>query len=187
MSFINKIIYFFFLFFFPITIIGQDFPPVENYLNTDYGGENQNWAISQCDEGYMYIANNAGLLEYNGARWSLYPSPNKTILRYVNVIDGKIYTGGYMEFGYWERNEFGKLEYTSISEKIKDKIIEEDFWKIIKFDKFILWAGIFPPDMNFDSGKEILKDKKVITVYGDQDPFITPERMEEMELRNSTW
>ncbi|WP_298363746.1 triple tyrosine motif-containing protein [uncultured Lutibacter sp.] len=142
MSFINKIIYFFFLFFFPITIIGQDFPPVENYLNTDYGGENQNWAISQCDEGYMYIANNAGLLEYNGARWSLYPSPNKTILRYVNVIDGKIYTGGYMEFGYWERNEFGKLEYTSISEKIKDKIIEEDFWKIIKFDKFILFQSL---------------------------------------------
>lgn len=51
-----------------------------------------------------------------------------------------------------------------------------------QFDKFILWAGIFPPDMNFDSGKEILKDKKVITVYGDQDPFITPERMKEMEL-----
>lgn len=54
-----------------------------------------------------------------------------------------------------------------------------------QFDKFILWAGIFPPDMNFKSGKEILKDKKVITVYGDEDPFITPERMKEMELLSS--
>jgi predicted esterase len=54
-----------------------------------------------------------------------------------------------------------------------------------QFDKFILWAGIFPVDMNFESGKEILKDKKVITVYGDNDPFITPERMKEMELLSS--
>ncbi|MEQ9413758.1 MAG: alpha/beta hydrolase [Cyclobacteriaceae bacterium] len=54
-----------------------------------------------------------------------------------------------------------------------------------QFDQFILWAGIFPPDMNFESGKEILKDKKVITVYGDNDPFITPERMKEMELLSS--
>ncbi|MFZ1808190.1 MAG: alpha/beta hydrolase [Cyclobacteriaceae bacterium] len=54
-----------------------------------------------------------------------------------------------------------------------------------QFDKFILWAGIFPPDMNFESGKEILKDKKVIAVYGDNDPFITPERIKEMELLSS--
>ncbi len=53
------------------------------------------------------------------------------------------------------------------------------------FDKFILWAGIFPPDMNFESGKEILKDKKVITVYGDEDPFVTPERMKEMDQLSS--
>lgn len=53
------------------------------------------------------------------------------------------------------------------------------------FDKFILWAGIFPPDMNFESGKEIFKNKKVVTVYGDGDPFITAERMKEMELLTS--
>lgn len=50
-----------------------------------------------------------------------------------------------------------------------------------RFEKFILWAGVFPPDMDFESGKETLKNKKVITVYGDQDPFVTAERMKEME------
>ncbi|MBX2942104.1 MAG: alpha/beta hydrolase [Cyclobacteriaceae bacterium] len=53
------------------------------------------------------------------------------------------------------------------------------------FNKFILWAGVFPPDMNFESGKKILKGKKVITVYGDNDPFVTPERMKEMEYLSS--
>ena len=48
------------------------------------------------------------------------------------------------------------------------------------FDKFILWAGIFPPDMNFERGKEILGKKKVIAVYGSDDPFVTATRMQEM-------
>ncbi|HCM75632.1 MAG TPA: alpha/beta hydrolase [Cytophagales bacterium] len=52
----------------------------------------------------------------------------------------------------------------------------------VPFDRFVLWAGIFPPDMNFDAGKEIFKKKKIITVFGDEDPFITPERVAELEL-----
>ncbi len=120
----------------------QEVPPIKNYSSNDYNAENQNWAISQSSEKYIYIANNSGLLEFNGANWQLYPSPNNTILRYVNVIDDKIYTGGYMEFGYWEKNEFGKLMYTSLSEKIKADLIEEDFWKIIKFDSFILFQSL---------------------------------------------
>ena len=67
----------------------------------DYNAENQNWAISQSDDKFIYVANNSGLLEFNGAEWKLYPSPNNATLRYVSVIDAKIYTGGYMEFGYW--------------------------------------------------------------------------------------
>jgi hypothetical protein len=37
--------------------------------------------------------------------WELYPSPNETILRSVKVIGDKVYTGGYMEFGYWTRQK----------------------------------------------------------------------------------
>ncbi len=48
------------------------------------------------------------------------------------------------------------------------------------FERFILWAGIFPPDMNFERGKEILGKKKVIAVYGSDDPFVTAPRMQEM-------
>ena len=50
------------------------------------------------------------------------------------------------------------------------------------FNRFILWAGIFPPDMNFESGKNILGSKDVVAVFGNEDPFITPERKSEMEL-----
>ena len=51
----------------------------------------------------------------------------------------------------------------------------------IRFDKLILWAGIFPPDMDFDSGKEILKSKKIFHVYGKGDPFLSDSRFHEMK------
>jgi predicted esterase len=50
----------------------------------------------------------------------------------------------------------------------------------IKFNRLILWAGIFPPDMDFDSGKETLREKEVLLVYGNKDPFLTDERFGEM-------
>jgi predicted esterase len=49
------------------------------------------------------------------------------------------------------------------------------------FNRLILWAGLLPPDMDFEAGKRILKTKEVVMVYGDQDPFVTPDRLKEME------
>ena len=124
-------------------ITAQDLPPVENYSPQQYGGENQNWAISQSNEKYIYVANNKGLLEFNGANWQLYPSPNETIIRSVNVVDDKIYTGCYMEFGYWQRNNFGILVYTSLSKDVGIPLIkDEHFWNIINIDDWILFHSL---------------------------------------------
>ncbi|MFD1293313.1 triple tyrosine motif-containing protein [Lutibacter holmesii] len=120
----------------------QELPPIKNFTPNMYGAENQNWAISQSAQDYIYVANNSGLLEYNGADWKLYPSPNSTVLRSVNVIGSKIYTGCYMEFGYWEKDKFGKLIYQSLSDLIKDKLVEEDFWNIIEFESFVLFQSL---------------------------------------------
>jgi predicted esterase len=51
----------------------------------------------------------------------------------------------------------------------------------INFQRLILWAGIFPPDIDFKTTKEILKDKKTYMVYGKNDPFINDERISEMK------
>ena len=121
----------------------QELPPIENYASEDYGAGNQNWAISQSDEKYIYVANNTGLLEFNGAIWKLYPSPNGTIIRSVKVINDLIYTGCYMEFGYWEKDEFGNLEYNSLIPKLKEPLIEDEhFWNIIKFDDWVLFQSL---------------------------------------------
>jgi len=138
-----KSIFYIYIFFSFILIRAQEIPPIENYSPKLYGAENQNWSISQSSEKFIYVANNSGLLEFNGSKWRLYPSPNNTILRSINVSNGKIYTGAYMDFGYWERNEFKSLQYVSLSSKIKESLIEEDFWNIIKFDDYVLFQSLY--------------------------------------------
>ncbi len=132
-----------FVSFISLSIQGQELLPVQNFAPDVYQGETQNWDISQSAEKNIYIANNKGLLEYNGAGWKLYPSPNQTIVRSVNVQGTKIYTGCYSEFGYWEKDEFFNLRYTSLSEKIKDKLLEDEhFWKIICYHQWILFQSL---------------------------------------------
>lgn len=48
------------------------------------------------------------------------------------------------------------------------------------FERLILWAGIFPPDMDFRKGHEILSTKDVALVYGTQDPYLNDKRLQEM-------
>ncbi|WP_222983416.1 helix-turn-helix and ligand-binding sensor domain-containing protein [Flagellimonas meishanensis] len=134
-----------FCFFFLLSfgLFGQELPPIQNYAPSEYQAENQNWAISQSREKLIYIANSKGLLEYNGAKWTLFPSPNGTIIRSVKVVGDKIYTGCYMEFGYWTQDNLGRLVYTSLSEQIKKNLIEdEEFWGIFHMDKWILFQSL---------------------------------------------
>lgn len=123
--------------------VSQELPPIIKYGADTYLAGNQNWMISQDSEKYVYFANNYGLLQYNGANWSLYPAVNETIIRSVKVIHDKIYTGCYMEFGFWQKNSKGILEYTSLSAKIKDKIIDdEQFWTIIDYDQWVVFQSL---------------------------------------------
>ena len=129
--------------FFTILVKAQEIPPIQNFNSKIYEAENQNWSIAQDSKKNLYFANNSGLLEFNGAKWELYKSPNKTIIRSVKVIKNLIYTGCYREFGYWKRNQFGKLNYTSISKSFKKSLLEdEEFWNIIPLDKWILFQSL---------------------------------------------
>lgn len=121
----------------------QEQPPIQIYSSNDYGGENQNWSFAQTKNKYMYVANNEGLLEFNGANWNLYPSPNSTIIRCVKFLGNLIYTGSYREFGYWEKNDLGILVYQSLSQKFDVKFYEdEEIWNIHHIEDWILFQSL---------------------------------------------
>jgi predicted esterase len=56
----------------------------------------------------------------------------------------------------------------------------------IKFQRLILWAGIFPPDMNLESGKAALQEKEILLVHGKSDPFLNDARFAEMNTISSS-
>ena len=123
--------------------LSQDLPPIVKYPSAVYGAGNQNWMISQDKNRFIFFANNDGLLEFNGSNWILNPSPNETIIRSVKVIDEKIYTGCYMEFGYWKHETNGQLKYYSLSTSIKNKILDdEQFWNIINYEHWVIFQSL---------------------------------------------
>lgn len=125
------------------TVNSQELPPIEKFTPEDYNGGNQNWMISQASNKFIYVANHNGLLEYDGAKWKAYTSPNNTVVRAVNVIDSLVYTGSYMEFGYWMKNSVGILQYNSLIPELKMKMIDDEhIWNIISYDEWVLFQSL---------------------------------------------
>jgi len=50
-----------------------------------------------------------------------------------------------------------------------------------KLDRLILWAGIFPPDLDYPSEKGKFKSLNVNYVYGINDPYLSKDRLKEMD------
>ena len=98
--------------------------------------------VSQADNKNLYFANGTGLLEFNGTEWSLYPVPNNTIVRSVKVVGKKIFTGAYMEVGYWQENKYGTLDYTSLLDKFPEKVSDgEQFWHIENSEDIMIFQS----------------------------------------------
>ena len=130
-------------------------PSITNYKKSDYGGGTQNWDIDQDHNGNVYFANKNGLLQFDGVEWRAYRIPNSVDVRSVKVDNntGRIYVGGYGEFGYFESDANGQLVYASLSDLIKETNpdLSDFIWKIhIYEDKIIfqsfLTAYIFEND-----------------------------------------
>ncbi|MFS4493802.1 triple tyrosine motif-containing protein [Maribacter sp. 2308TA10-17] len=125
------------------SLASQELPPIQNFTPIDYGAENQNWAITQSKNNNVYAANNGGVMEFNGAVWKLYGSPNGSTIRSVKAVDDIIYSGCYMEFGFWKANGLGLLEYYSISSELATPILEdEEFWNIMALDNWVLFQSL---------------------------------------------
>ena len=136
------------LFLFPLCLQGQEMvPPIQNYKMFEYKAASKNWGLSANGDGELFVANNKGLLHYNGEAWNLYKLPNNTTIRSVASIGDKIYTGSYEEFGYWKKSDFGLLEYTSLTHLIKGReFTSEEFWQILPYKDTIVFrsfSGIY--------------------------------------------
>ena len=119
-------------------------PEIRNYKRTDYKGGTQNWNIDQDANNNLYFANNDGMFMFDGTVWSKYELPNKSVVRSLKThSSGKIFVGGYNEFGYFKPNSNGKLVYFSLSKFLKNKntISIDIIWKIHQLKNEIIFQS----------------------------------------------
>lgn len=117
-------------------------PYFQNYSLSQYNAGNQNWCISKSIDDKLYIANNRGLLVFDGLTWNLHEIPNKTTIRSVLAHEDRIYIGSYEEFGFWKKNTKGVLEYSSLSHLIdQNEFLNEEFWQIIAYKDAIIFRS----------------------------------------------
>jgi signal transduction histidine kinase/ligand-binding sensor domain-containing protein len=94
---------------------------VQDYSNEFYEGGSQNWSVRQDKNNIFYVANNEGVLTYDGVKWDLFSLPNKEAI-YSVAIDsiGKIYICSDNELGYFQRRSDGKYDYHSLLAMLPD-------------------------------------------------------------------
>ncbi len=116
-------------------------PKVSVFAKSDYSGGTQNWDIERDHLGRVFIANNEGLLVYNGINWHLYPVPNKTIIRSIALdLNGRLYAGAQDEFGYYEADDWGQLVFTSLKNKLPSYVKSfADVWNIEVIDQEVFF------------------------------------------------
>lgn len=112
------------------------------YLINNFELRNQNWNISQNPNNKLvYVANSEGLAEFNGINWQKYCLKEKLPIRSVAVgKDGKVYTGSFEDFGYWEHNNMGDLEYKSLAH-LTDMEKNDEIWKIYTLEDKIYFQS----------------------------------------------
>ncbi|MCX6241664.1 MAG: triple tyrosine motif-containing protein [Bacteroidetes bacterium] len=107
-------------------------PGIHNFSRSEYGGGTQNWALAQAPDGMMYFGNNNGLVEYDGAHWTVYPELG-LVIRSICVDGNRIYVGAFNKFGYYENDANGGLRYHSLLPFLKNRINDfDEIWRIHK-------------------------------------------------------
>lgn len=129
------------------SLCSQDFsdsrglPYITNYEASSYKAGIQNWDIVENSQGLLYVANNMGLLEFDGQEWSRY-GLNGTKVRSIFVSENeRVYTGSQADFGYLYPDDTGQLIYTSLADSLPSELRDfDETWKIYGIDDLIYFC-----------------------------------------------
>lgn len=149
------------------TLLAQNekgLPHIRNYSPKEYSASPQNWDAVQGRDGIMYFANSYGVLSYNGVNWKLIGMPNRGLVRSLAADStGRIYVGGYGQFGYLQSDSIGVIRFVSLLTQVPQNYRSfADVWEI-----FIKQDGVY-----FVSAKFVFRwDNQRIKVWKPESQF----------------
>jgi DNA-binding CsgD family transcriptional regulator len=119
--------------------------PIKNFAPSDYGAGIQNIDFAQNRDLDLFVANNLGVLSFNGITWEKHAFSTGKKQRSLAFDEhlNRLYSGSQGEFGYFEDN----WRYVSLVDKIPPGF--EDFdevWDVLVVDSrvyFCTFQGIY--------------------------------------------
>ncbi len=104
-------------------------PYIKNFTREDFSLDPKIWSITENTEGEMFFASPEGLVKFDGNVWENYiAEADPNILCVYNSNEDILYSSGYGNFGYWEKDLYGDLKYIPIFEKYDEQ--NQGFWRI---------------------------------------------------------
>jgi hypothetical protein len=118
-------------------------PGIQNYPRSVYNAGTQNWGIAQDEKGFIYFANNDGLLRFDGIHWELFRISPASAVRSVLVgSDNQIFVGTYNDFGLLKPDSQGRMLFESMRHLLPaDTIHFGDIWRIHESDNLIVFQS----------------------------------------------
>lgn len=172
---------------------GQPF--IRIFPTVDYNAGIQNWTIAQDRRGIIYVANNFGLLEFDGEQWQIHPVKNGTKVRSVAIdARGRLFVGSQNEFGYFFPDGQGRLSYVSLADSLDGPqrnfdeawsiFIDQEKVYFCTFSRLYIYDGAkiqvvetsSPLDLSFFVNRNLfvnVRDKGVCVLKGDKIEQIT--------------
>lgn len=130
--------------FFNCTILGQSYP-IQNYNSIDYKAGNQNIDFAQNKNMNLFVANNLGVLSFNGNQWTTYSYKTGSKKRSLAFDDSnhRLYAGSQGDFGYYKDN----WEYVSLANRLPSSTPNfDEVWDVYIHEGMIYFCtfqGIF--------------------------------------------
>lgn len=134
------------LFFPPFWVLAQmpdmGLPNIRNYEKMEYAAGTQNWEIAQDKDGFMYFANNDGILRFDGLHWDLTEVPLSLVRSVFVDSQNRVFASLISNFGLLDRDEEGKPYYKSLVDLVPEEHRNfNDVWKIHEIDGEIIFQS----------------------------------------------
>jgi ligand-binding sensor domain-containing protein/DNA-binding CsgD family transcriptional regulator len=139
------------IFFLPIVLpsmaeIGKY--PIKIFMPDEYKAGIQNIDFAQNRDMNLFVANNLGILSFNGNEWEVhaYNTGKKQRSLAFDEDTGRLYVGSQGDFGYFENN----WDYVSLTDRIPVGLRDfDEVWDVFVYDSkayFCTFQGIYVYD-----------------------------------------
>ncbi len=113
--------------------------PIDYFSPVDYQAGNQNIDFAQNRDMEIFVANNLGVLSFDGSHWATHDQETGKKKRSIlfDATDNRLYMGSQGDFGYYSEN----WHYTSLLDLVPyDERDFDDVWTIYNIDNVIYFC-----------------------------------------------